>query len=315
MRAVQSATGNFSFLVSEFLRVSIEPLSKKTLLRDVPELQQGSKTESGVPVMVQILGGDPDRMALSAEVAVSLGAPGIDINFGCPAPTVNRHDGGATLLKYPHRIREIVAAVRAAVPSELPVSAKLRLGWDRIEDIYKNAEMAAMGGASWITIHARTRLQGYAPPVFSQPIGHVREQVHIPVIANGDIWTLDDFHRCQDASGGIHFMIGRGALANPILSYQIASELGFAKSALNPSVDWLELTQSLVFQMDRFQNGRETYSVKRIKQWLRFAALHGEFTEFDRIKRAETLAEIYTILSQGVWVLSSANATSSQAKR
>ena len=102
-------------------------------------------------------------------MACDAGALGIDINFGCPAPTVNSHDGGATLLKYPHRIREIVRAVRDAVPSDLPVSAKLRLGWESIDDIYENARMAADGGASWITIHARTRAQGYQPPVYWRP--------------------------------------------------------------------------------------------------------------------------------------------------
>src|SRR5207248_8564004 len=97
------------------------------------------------------------------------------LNFGCPAKTVNRHDGGATLLKYPQRIRDIVRAVRAAVPGHVPVSAKMRLGWDSIDPIEENAAMAAEGGASWLTIHGRTRLAGYAPPIFWRPIGRVRE--------------------------------------------------------------------------------------------------------------------------------------------
>src|SRR6185436_17754692 len=144
-------------------------------------------------------------------------ATAIDLNFGCPARTVNRHDGGATLLKHPHRIREIVRAVREALPAHVPVSAKMRLGWDSIEPIRENAAMAAEGGASWITIHGRTRVAGYAPPIFWEPIGRIRESLGIPVVANGDTWTLDDFRRCRDATGCIHFMLGRGALANPDL--------------------------------------------------------------------------------------------------
>ena len=105
-------------------------------------------------------------MAESALVACRAGAKAIDVNFGCPAPTVNRHDGGATLLKHPRRIREIIAAIRAALPPDIPVSAKLRLGWDSLEAIDENADMAAEGGAAWITIHGRTRIQGYRPPAY-----------------------------------------------------------------------------------------------------------------------------------------------------
>lgn len=88
-------------------------------------------------------------MAESARHAVEVGASSIDINFGCPAPVVNRHDGGASLLRSPCRIREVVEAVVSAV--NVPVSAKLRLGWDSIEDIHENAAMAAEGGAAWLT--------------------------------------------------------------------------------------------------------------------------------------------------------------------
>ena len=90
-------------------------------------------------------------------MAVRAGARGVDLNFGCPARTVNCHDGGATLLKHPERIREIVATVRAAVPRELPVSAKLRLGWDDAKAIHVNAENAVAGGATGLpSTHAPT---------------------------------------------------------------------------------------------------------------------------------------------------------------
>ena len=168
-------------------------------------------------MQVQLLGGDAGRLAAAAVRAHECGAAAVDLNFGCPAKTVNRHDGGATLLKYPGRIREIVAAVRAALPPHVPVSAKLRLGWDTIDAIDENAGMAAEGGAAWITIHGRTRFAGYAPPIFWKPIGRVRERLGIPVVANGDIWTVDDFRRCRDETGCRHFMLGRGALANPRL--------------------------------------------------------------------------------------------------
>src|SRR4051812_25679195 len=151
MRTLLTERGGFTFCVSEFLRISQELLPHRVYTEHVPELLTECKTPSGVPIQIQLLGGDEEKMALSALRACELGAGAIDLNFGCPAPTVNRHDGGASLLRYPHRIRNIVSAVRKAFPPEIPVSAKLRLGWESMEDILLNAEQAALGGASWLT--------------------------------------------------------------------------------------------------------------------------------------------------------------------
>lgn len=295
MRALQGATGAFTFAVSEFIRVSHERLPKKVFLRDVPELANGSMTETGLPVQIQILGGDAERMAESAVSACRAGAIAIDINFGCPAPVVNRHDGGASLLRHPCRIREIVSAVRQAVPTEIPVSAKLRLGWESIEDIHENAAMAAEGGASWLTIHARTRTQGYAPPVFWKPIGQVREALGLPVMANGDIWSLDDFRRCQEETGCRHFMIGRSALANPVLSNQIARELGLSTKE-TPSWDWPSVLQTLVEYTEKFSGPSDRRALARLKQWLKLASNFGDFKHFDAIKQATTVEELFVSL-------------------
>jgi tRNA-dihydrouridine synthase C len=104
MREFLTRTGLFDYCVSEFIRVSGHVVPAKVFHRDVPEVAHFSKTSSGIPVQVQLLGGDPIRLAESALEAIDAGACGIDLNFGCPAPTVNRHDGGATLLKYPERL-------------------------------------------------------------------------------------------------------------------------------------------------------------------------------------------------------------------
>ena len=246
MRAFMGRLGAFSYAVSEFVRVSVDPLPAKVFRREIPELLNGGRTATGMPVQVQILGGDPDRMALSARAAWTAGARSIDLNFGCPAPTVNRHDGGASLLRTPCRIREVVRAVRDALPPEVPVSAKLRLGWDTIEAIDETSEMAAEGGAAWLTIHARTRVQGYQPPVYWPAIGRVQANVGLPVVANGDIWTVDDLRRCQDETGCRHFMIGRGALADPALPLRLASALGlFPKPPFQEApLDWPTLLRS-----------------------------------------------------------------------
>jgi tRNA-dihydrouridine synthase C len=305
MRAVQGEIGAFTYAVSEFVRVSATVLPGSMFRRDVPELLHGARTPSGLPVQVQLLGGHAERMAQSAHVACRAGATAIDINFGCPAPTVNNHDGGATLLKHPQRIREIVAAVRGAVPPEVPVSAKLRLGWDSEDAILENAQMAAEGGASWLAIHGRTREQGYRPPALWWPIGLVRERVNIPVVANGDLWSLEAFRRCREETGCIHFMLGRGALANPALSHQVAAELGLIRSAeftgpRTPS-DWQPYLERLIRATVAHQGSiSPRHMVCRLKQWLRLASAHGDFPLWDTVKRADSVEEIFGILEGGV---------------
>ncbi|MGI4788432.1 MAG: tRNA dihydrouridine synthase [Janthinobacterium lividum] len=308
MRAYQSESGAFTFAVSEFLRISGDVPSAKMFFRHVPELHCGGRTPAGLPVQVQLLGGDAGRMAASAVVAYEAGAKAVDINFGCPAPTVNRHDGGAALLKYPSRIQEIVAAIRGALPLEIPVSAKLRLGWDSADSIFENAERAAAGGASWITIHGRTRVQGYAPPADWVRIGQVRDQLSIPVVANGDLWSIDDFKRCRDMTGCTQFMLGRGALANPYLPQQVACELGIATKACTDEesgpIDWVPHLNRLIALTAQIEGKSlvdkrsDHFLVCRLKQWLNLADKQGQFTEFEAVKRLETTAELFAFLGE-----------------
>ncbi|MCS6864667.1 MAG: tRNA-dihydrouridine synthase family protein [Gemmataceae bacterium] len=300
MRAVQGELGPFSFAVTEFLRITQLVPPRQTFLQHMPELAHGGRTLTGLPVQLQLLGGDAARMADSAGRAWELGVTAIDINFGCPAKTVNRHDGGAALLRYPRRIRDIVAAVRSAVPRHIPVSAKLRLGWDSPDAIDENAMMAAEGGATWITIHGRTRIAGYQPPIDWEPIGRVRKRLPLPVVANGDIWTLNDFRRCRDITGCRHFMLGRGAIGHPQLAWQVAAELGLVSrpaQRTEPSEDWAALLQRLVDWTGRMQPTRAEKMVSRLKQWLRIAALVGQFPHFDRIKHATTIDDLFLLLN------------------
>jgi tRNA-dihydrouridine synthase C len=180
------------------------------------------------------------------------------------------------------------------------VSAKLRLGWDSIESILENADMAAEGGASWLTIHGRTRVQGYSPPAHWEPIGVVNERVGIPVVANGDIWSLADFRRCREITGCVHFMLGRGALANPLLSRQIAHELGLIPNMpsgrMTPDFDWLPHLTLLDEYSKAIDPHGERVVLCRLKQWLMLAGRHGCFLGFDDIKRLHTTRELFAAL-------------------
>ncbi len=178
--------GAVTFAVSEFVRVTSRPLTVEVLRRACPEMLQGGATKAGTPVLVQLLGGQPEPLAATARSAVEGGAHGVDLNFGCPAKLVNRHDGGASLLKTPERIERIVACVRAAVPADCPVSAKIRLGWDCRDHVDDIARAAERGGATFVTVHGRTKADMYGPPADWAAIGRARRAIGIPTIANGD---------------------------------------------------------------------------------------------------------------------------------
>jgi tRNA-dihydrouridine synthase C len=301
MRALLSELGGFTFCVAEFLRISQAIPGVRVFQKHVPELMHGGRTLTGLPIQVQLLGGNPDKLAQAALASIRAGARAVDLNFGCPARTVNRHDGGATLLQYPDRIREIVTAVRAAVPADLPVSAKMRLGWDNIHAIHVNAERAAEGGANWITVHARTKSQGYRPPAFWKPLAEVRARLRIPVVANGEIWTIDDLRRCQDETGCQHFMLGRGALADPTLGRKAARELGIPGVGLIDSFartpEWLSLI-SRYCELCRVSGLPPAYILCRVKQWLRMNNHDGALAWFDNLKRCQNLGELLNDLGR-----------------
>jgi tRNA-dihydrouridine synthase C len=303
MRRLLTGLGGFTHAVSEFMRISETIPPDRVFLEHTPELKTQSKTASGVPVIFQLLGGNAEKLALGAEVAVKLGAKGIDLNFGCPAPTVNRHDGGATLLKYPERIFSIVETVRKALPLDISVSAKFRLGWDSHTPIYENAQAAERAGASWVTIHGRTKTDGYRPPAFWEPIGNVRNSLSIPVVANGDIWTLDDFKKCREQTGCQHFMLGRGAIANPHLPRVIARELGLSTEDGAPfpsDRQWKDYFKQLIALSleqkfhPKFNSG--SYALCRVKQWTKTSHNRVPSLFYDEIKLLKSLEEIYPIL-------------------
>ncbi|MGN6525135.1 MAG: tRNA dihydrouridine synthase [Burkholderiaceae bacterium] len=215
LREVLTAVGGIDRCVSEFIRVTDRLLPDRVFTRIVPELRQGGRTLAGVPVRPQLLGSDPVALADNAAAIAALGADGVDLNFGCPAKVVNRHGGGASLLQEPELLARIVAEVRRAVPPALPVSAKMRLGFEDASRTVDCARALAAGGASEIVVHARTKADGYRPPAYWERIPAVRDAVAIPVVANGEIWTPADAARCRHVSGCASLMLGRGMVADP----------------------------------------------------------------------------------------------------
>jgi tRNA-dihydrouridine synthase C len=221
LRDILTRVGGVDRCVSEFIRITDTLLPERVFARLVPELSQGSQTASGVPVRPQLLGSDPACMADNAARLAAMGSCGIDLNFGCPSPVVNRHRGGAALLDEPELLFAIVTAVRRAVPAHQPVSAKMRLGLNDDTRAEECALAIEAAGASELVVHARTKLDGYRPPAYWERVGDIRRVVKLPLVANGEIWSVADAQACRAASGCQTLMLGRGMVANPGLAREI----------------------------------------------------------------------------------------------
>lgn len=264
LRDILTRAGGIDRCVSEFIRITDQLLPERVFTRIVPELHHGGRTPSGVPVRPQLLGSDPACMADNAARLAGLGPHGIDLNFGCPAKVINRHGGGAILLDQPERLHAIVAAVRRAVPAGMPVSAKMRLGVNDDGRAVECAQALVAGGASELVVHARTKAQAYRPPAYWERIADIRSGVNVPVVANGEIWTVDDARRCREASGCATLMLGRGAVADPGLALAIRGQS-------DGYVGWHQLQPLLVAFWHIVCSHLETRArAGRLKQWLNF---------------------------------------------
>ena len=199
-------------------------------------------------------------------------------------------------LQHPQRIFAIVAAVRQAVPAHVPVSAKLRLGWENPDDIYRNAERAMAAGASWLTVHARTRMQAYRPPALWAPLRQLAREAAVVVVANGDLWDLDALRRCRDVSQCQHFMLGRCAVANPSLAAALAQELGLA-SPPPQRLLWPSLMRRFVHLSQLF-GARPTAIPGRLKQWARMSPALCRNGCYAQIRTLRTTADILAAVEQ-----------------
>lgn len=279
IRETLTKVGGIDRCVTEFIRVTHGMLPPRIFYKYAPELHNGALTEVGTPVAVQLLGSNPEMMGRHGAKAVELGAGQVDINFGCPAKTVNKHKGGCVLMREPELMHEIVAAVRKAVPADIPVTAKMRLGYDDRSMGVACAQALEAAGASEIVIHARSKVDGYKPPAYWEEIAKAREAVNTHVIANGEIWTVDDYWRCREVSGCEDVMIGRGLIARPDLARKIrASQNGESV----PDMTWPEavsLLREYAFALQ--QRLEDRFVTGRIKQWLNYLR-HG-FREADML--------------------------------
>ncbi len=309
MRDLLCSIGGIDTCVTEFIRINDHLLPDKVFYKRCPELLNNSLTkQSKTPVRVQLLGGKPTPIAENAASVAALGASAIDLNFGCPAKTVNKSDGGACLLKEPNRVHDIIAATRNSVPSHIPVTAKIRLGFEDRSQYLENALAAFEAGANELTVHARSKADGYKPPAYWEYIAEIREAIPITVIANGDIWSLEDLQRCQKVTGCTSFMLGRGLLSCPDLALQIRAWHQRESSDNNTEIthkvmQWHDLCPLLLqFFNVTVSAYPPKYIGNRLKQWLFY--LCRQYPEatvlFENIKRLKDKDSITQALNKSL---------------
>ncbi|RZM77105.1 tRNA dihydrouridine(16) synthase DusC [Pseudoalteromonas rubra] len=298
MRELLTNLGGFDMCVTEFIRVVDLTLPRRVFVRYCPELLNGGLTQAGTPVRIQLLGQVPHALAANARKAVKLGSHGVDLNFGCPAKTVNKSKGGAVLLKEPEQIYQIIRAVREAVPSEHEVSAKIRLGFDDDANSTEIVDAVQSAGASSLVIHARTKRDGYKPPAYWEKIPPLLERLTIPVVANGEIWQVEDAIRCQQRSACDNLMLGRGALATPDLAAKIKAHV---EGREYRPLDWQEVVYHILHSsMHQDPEVGEKYFSSRTKQWLGYLKLQypQAHTLFDEIKRLKSKDDVVSVLDK-----------------
>lgn len=297
MRDLLTRIGGFDECVSEFVRITHTVHSRATWLKYVPEIAHANRTPAGTPCTVQLLGSDAENMAVNALEAVRFGADKIDLNFGCPAPTVNKHKGGAVLLKEPDLIYHIVRTLRQRLPQHIPLTAKMRLGYEDKSLALECASAIENGGACALTVHARTKVEGYEPPAHWEWVRKIRDAVSIPVTANGDVFSLQDYLDIKTVSGCDSVMLGRGAVIRPDLARQIKQ---YENGETVKDTDFAEVSSWIVqfFDLCLTKEANNKYPVARLKQWL--GMMKKEFEQaqilFDRIRAIKEADEVKQIL-------------------
>lgn len=298
LREVLTSTGSYDWCVTEFVRVTDAVLPHRVYTRLSPEMNRAARTPAGTPVRVQLLGSDADMLAANAAHLAELKPYGIDLNFGCPTPLVFRHGGGSALLAEPERLHRIAAAVRAAVPADMPVTAKMRLGIADPSRAIDCASALAEGGMSELVVHARTKADNYQPLVRWEWVARIREALppSLPVIANGGVWTVEDYHAIRAATGCADVMLGRGAVADPLLATRIRR---IANADF--SDDWHVIKPLIARFWEKVQaKVQPNQSPGRLKQWLGMMRRHYPEAEalYREVRELRLAPQISPILAQ-----------------
>lgn len=234
-------------------------------VKQLPKIMEIDPDER--PISIQLFDCRPDFLAEAAQKAIAEGADTIDINMGCPVNKITKKGGGSSLLRQPQMAEAIVRTVVSAV--SVPVTVKTRIGWD--DDDINAVEFAQRmqdAGAQLLTLHGRTRAQGYNGVARWEWIGRVKQALSIPVIANGDIFSVEAALRCLEMTGADGVMCSRGTLGYPFLVGEIDHFLKTGEVRQPPSViDLLQCAREHLLLLWDYKGDRGIRQARKHMTW------------------------------------------------
>lgn len=263
-------------------------------VKTLPKLMEVDPDEK--PISIQLFDCRPDFLAEAAQMAVQEGADTVDINMGCPVNKITKNGGGSSLLRQPEIAAAIVRSVVKAV--KVPVTVKTRIGWtDQEINILEFARRMEDAGAQMITVHGRTRAQGYNGLARWEWIGRVKEVLTIPVIANGDIFSVEAAVKCLEQTGADGVMCSRGTMGYPFLVGEIDHFLRTGQLKPSPSVvERLRCAQEHLQALWEYKGDRGIRQARKHMTWYAkgfpgAAELRGQLCLIETVEQGLALIE------------------------
>ena len=269
-------------------------------LRTLPKIMDIDPDER--PISIQLFDCRPDFMAEAARKAVDQGADTVDINMGCPVNKITKKGGGSSLLRDPDMAAQLVESVANAVP--VPVTVKTRIGWsDDDINAVAFAQQMQNAGAQMLTLHGRTRSQGYNGEARWCWIKQVKEQLSIPVIANGDIFSVDAALRCLDETGADGVMCSRGTLGYPFLVGEIDYFLRTGNYLPSPTpAQRLECAKEHLIMLVAYKGDRGIRQARKHLAWYT-KGFPGAAELRDQLCRIESVQQGCMLLNHAIYQL------------
>ncbi len=266
-------------------------------LQEVPKIMEVDPNER--PISIQLFDCRPDFLAEAAVMAVAEGADTVDINMGCPVNKITKNGGGSSLLRDPNTAEAIVRAVVNAV--SVPVTVKTRIGWsDQEINILDFAKRMQDAGAAMITIHGRTRDQGYHGSAKWDWIRRVKEVLSIPVIGNGDIFSVEMAVRCLEETGADGVMCSRGTLGYPFLVGEIDHFLKTGEELSAPTpIQRLECAKDHLRGLWEYKGDRGVQQARKHLTWY-VKGFYGAGELRDQLARVESVDQGCELIDRAI---------------
>jgi tRNA-dihydrouridine synthase B len=277
-------------------------------LSELPQMMEVDPHEA--PISIQLFDCRPDFLAAAAQRAVAEGANTVDINMGCPVNKITKKGGGSSLLRDPETAEAIVRSVVKAV--DVPVTVKTRIGWtDADITILDFAQRMQDAGAKMMTVHGRTRSQGYNGPAQWDWIRQVKAMLEIPVIANGDINSVESALQCLAQTGADGVMCSRGTLGYPFLVGEIDHFLKTGQSKTSPTlVERLQCAREHLQALWDYKGQRGIHQARKHMSWY-VKGFSGASELRDQLCQMNTVEEGLSLLDSAINKLEFAGALTS----